>query len=167
MGIDIGVCLGVSIVMSIISMIVMGIAGGVYSYFGVGTWLSVSLINLGVGCYFAIKDSFFGGASIGKRVMKIRVATVDGTAFTLMHSIKRNIGFGVPNLVCGILGFFFVLLVFMGAGSEALLYLLYYVPLSIMNLAALAYWIFELISVLNNPEGQRWGDRFAGTRVVR
>ena len=41
--------------------------------------------------YWISHDAFFGGQSIGKRVMNIRVVNVDGSTFVWQNSAKRNI----------------------------------------------------------------------------
>lgn len=165
MGIDIGICVGIGIVMSIIAAIFCAIAGGWISF--ATMYLSMALNCAAVGGYMLLRDFLFQSSSFGKKMMKLRVVTLNGGPITAMHSIRRNIGFGAPTLIAGVLALLFFLFIALGIANNAFYYLLYVLPLSLLNLAALAYGIWELITVLNTPEGQRWGDKFAGTRVVR
>jgi uncharacterized RDD family membrane protein YckC len=92
--------------------------------------------------YWISRDSFFGGQSIGKKALGLKVIKPDGSPFTWADSVKRNIVyFGYLVLTIPWVGIFLNLLV--------------NVPLAIV----------ELVMVLTN--GQRLGDRQGGTYVVR
>ncbi|MBV9241341.1 MAG: RDD family protein, partial [Acidobacteria bacterium] len=88
------------------------------------------------------RDAFFGGQSIGKKALGLKVIKPDGSPFMWVDSIKRNlIYFALLVLMIPIYG-----LVFNGLLSG---------PLSIV----------ELILVITS--GQRIGDRMGNTYVVR
>jgi uncharacterized RDD family membrane protein YckC len=92
--------------------------------------------------YWVSRDAFFGGQSIGKKVVGLRVMKPDGSPFVWADSIKRNIiYFALLLLMIPIYG-----LIFNGFISG---------PIGIV----------ELILVLTS--GQRIGDRMGGTYVVR
>ncbi len=92
--------------------------------------------------YWVSRDSFFGGQSIGKKVVGLKVIKPDGSPFTWADSVKRNIiYFALLVLMIPIYG-----LVFNGLLSG---------PLGIA----------ELVMVLTG--GQRIGDRMGNTYVVR
>ncbi len=92
--------------------------------------------------YLVSRDSIFGGQSIGKRVMGLRVIKTDGSAFTWADSAKRNI-------------IYFVTLLLMVPWAGHVLHLAIGVPLAFV----------ELILVLTG--GLRIGDRMGNTYVVR
>lgn len=92
--------------------------------------------------YWISRDAFFGGQSIGKKALGLKVVKSDGSPFTWADSVKRNIiYFGFLILFIPIYG-----LVFNGIING---------PLGIV----------ELILVLTG--GQRLGDRMGNTYVVR
>ncbi len=92
--------------------------------------------------YWISRDSFFGGQSLGKKALGLRVMKPDGSPFTWADSVKRNIVY---------FGYLVLLIPWLGL----ILNLLVNVPLGIV----------ELIMVLTG--GQRLGDRQGGTYVVR
>jgi uncharacterized RDD family membrane protein YckC len=92
--------------------------------------------------YWVSRDAFFGGQSIGKKALGLKVIKPDGSPFVWADSIKRNvIYFGYLVLMIPWLGLFLNLFI--------------NVPLGIV----------ELVMVLTG--GQRIGDRQGGTFVVR
>ena len=52
--------------------------------------------------YWLSRDAFLDGQSFGKRIVKERVITLDGSRFTWKHSALRNIS-TVPGAIAGIL----------------------------------------------------------------
>ena len=95
--------------------------------------------------YLLIADGFFDGASLGKRLIGLKVTTgIDNKQPEFKESIIRNSFIAVPLLFSFIplLGYF--LLVVIGA-------IIY---------AAEIYFIIKI------PEGDRLGDRFAFTHVI-
>lgn len=70
--------------------------------------------TLGIGAlaaipYFILCESYWGGATIGKKLMGLRVVNRDYTDITLKQSIGRNIGKFLTILCTGYLGFVVVL----------------------------------------------------------
>nr|MBP7868152.1 RDD family protein [Acidobacteriota bacterium] len=174
MGIDIGIGVGVGIVVFVIIRIISSAMIESILSFSRGTLIVLCILQmvqfLVIGAYYLARDILAGANSWGKKIMKIRVVdAATGGPISLMQSIRRNLGFGAFAIVTGVLQI--VLLIFVILDPSlfvgALYTLLYTLPVSLLGLASLAYAIWEFINVLNAPEGQRWGDKFAGTRVVR
>ncbi|HEY2848124.1 MAG TPA: RDD family protein, partial [Pyrinomonadaceae bacterium] len=103
----------------------------------------LGIIGAPLACaYWISRDSFFGGQSIGKKVVGLKVIKPDGSPFLWADSVKRNIiYFALLVLMIPVYGIFFN--AFLSG------------PLSLA----------ELIMVLTG--GQRIGDRMGGTYVVR
>jgi len=104
--------------------------------------------------YFLVRDGldfdFAKQASVGKQVMKLRPVRLDGLPMDLETSIRRNWMFGLGILsgaldIIPILGLAFVL---------------------VIGFASFCLGVYELYNVLTDPQGRRWGDRYAGTRVI-
>ena len=92
--------------------------------------------------YWISRDSFFGGQSVGKKALGLKVIKPDGSPFTWADSMKRNIVyFGYLVLIIPWIGLFLNLFI--------------NVPLALV----------ELIMVVTS--GQRLGDKQGGTYVVR
>ncbi|MFL6375624.1 MAG: RDD family protein [Pyrinomonadaceae bacterium] len=92
--------------------------------------------------YWVSRDAFFGGQSIGKKVVGLKVIKPDGSPFLWADSVKRNI-------------IYFALLVLM-------------IPLyglAFNGFLSGPLGLVELIMVVTG--GQRIGDRMGGTYVVR
>ena len=103
----------------------------------------LGIIGAPLACaYWVSRDAFFGGQSIGKKVVGLKVIKPDGSPFTWADSVKRNIiYFALLVLMIPVYGIFFN--AFLSG------------PLSLA----------ELILVITG--GQRIGDRMGGTYVVR
>jgi uncharacterized RDD family membrane protein YckC len=101
--------------------------------------------------YFVLFEVFFNGQSIGKKIMKIRVVSIDGYKPTVTQYISRWL-FRVVDV-----GFISVLFLY-GAGIYGSIFyaLLFFVP----NIVA-------FILVLNNKKEQRLGDLMSGTVVIK
>ncbi len=91
-----------------------------------------------------IRDSLIDGQSIGKKLLNIKVVT-DHEKVTYNDSVKRNIIFAIPSL--------FMIIPAVGWIIGGVLGVIIY--------------IVEIIKVVNDPEGKRYGDMWAGTRVVK
>ena len=106
---------------------------------------------------YCLKDALpiaaLDGASPGKKIMGIKAVKSDGSNVDYETSIKRNIPFAVGNVISAVLGVVPVL--------GAIVALLVAFPLQIGILCYETYLIFK------KPNGERWGDSFAGTQVVR
>ncbi|HTH50708.1 MAG TPA: RDD family protein [Pyrinomonadaceae bacterium] len=92
--------------------------------------------------YWISRDSFFGGQSIGKKALGLKVIKPDGSPFVWADSVKRNLVY---------FGYLVLMIPWLGIILNAVVN----VPLGII----------ELIMVLTS--GQRLGDKQGGTYVVR
>ena len=103
--------------------------------------------------YWLLRDGmefeFMDRRSIGKKVMKLRPVTLDGSPMDMMVSAKRNWMFALG----GVAQLFIMTIIGAIIG----------IPLM---LVAVLIGIIELILVLTDPEGRRFGDKIAGTRVI-
>ncbi len=104
--------------------------------------------------YMLLRDGleleFMDGRSIGKKVMKLRPVTSDGSKMTIERSIKRNWMFA--------LGAFNGILLFIPILGWALILILSIIGVLIV--------LFEIFKVLTDNEGRRLGDNMAGTKVI-
>jgi uncharacterized RDD family membrane protein YckC len=95
--------------------------------------------------YLVISDGLFGGRSLGKRIIGLRVVrAADGGTITFKESLTRNALFGLIILfsIIPVLGWILILTV------------------------GLLIIIFEIYYCVVDPTGQRVGDLAAGTMVV-
>lgn len=98
--------------------------------------------------YMLLRDGFefdfMDHRSLGKKLLKLRPVTLDGTPVDINVSIKRNWVFAVPLvlMVIPILGWVLAPIIGVVIG------------------------IIECVLVLTDPEGRRWGDKFANTKVI-
>lgn len=108
---------------------------------------------LGAG-YLLLRDGleldFMNHRSIGKKVMKLHLESVEGQPLELITSVKRNWVFAIGPLV--LLLFFIPIL-----GWLMLPFALF---------AAIALGITELVLAITDADGRRLGDKWAGTMVV-
>ena len=104
--------------------------------------------------YILLRDGFefdfMDYRSVGKKLMKLRPVKDDGTRMTLRDSFQRN-----WPLVFGSLVQILIFIPVIG-----------WILIPFVALAGLALGIAEIVLVFTNPEGRRWGDRLAGTKVV-
>lgn len=104
--------------------------------------------------YILLRDGFelefMDYRSVGKKLMKLRPVRSDGKAMTYEASFRRN-----WPLVFG-----------------SLVQVLFFIPvigwllIPVVAIIGLALGIAEIVLVFTNPEGKRWGDRLAKTKVV-
>ena len=98
--------------------------------------------------YMLLRDGFdfdfMKKRSLGKKLMKLRPVLVDGGEVDLAVSVKRNVIFAVPLvlMIIPVLGWI------------------------LAPIVSLAVGIIEVVLVLSDEEGRRWGDKFAGTKVI-
>lgn len=112
--------------------------------------------------YVLARDVVAGGSSIGKKTQGLKVVTTSGAPAGLMDSAKRNAFFAIGSLL-GVLSATLGLVPCVGDVVNCLL-----TPLKIIGfLVALAVAVIEVVKIVQEPEGIRLGDGFAGTRVVR
>jgi uncharacterized RDD family membrane protein YckC len=108
------------------------------------------------------RDILAGGSSIGKKTQGIRVVTTAGGPISFMDSAKRNAFFAI-GAAFGLLSATLRLIPCLGDAVSCLL-----TPLYVLGgLASLVVAIIEIVKIVQDPEGIRLGDNFAGTRVVR
>jgi len=104
--------------------------------------------------YWVLRDGmefdFMDHRSVGKKLMKLRPITADGGELDMMMSVQRNWMFGFG----GVMQFLMYI---------PLLGWLLMIPVALL---ALAIGIIELIKVLTDEEGRRFGDVWAKTKVV-
>lgn len=121
----------------------------------VGALASVPLIGgLAGTAYVLFRDGldidFMRGRSLGKVVMKLALVRDDGGPLDLMTSFRRNWTLAFTSLTA--------LLIFIP--------LLGWILIPFAVLAGLVLLVVEVVKVFASPDGRRWGDEFAGTRVV-
>ena len=109
--------------------------------------------GLAATAYWLVRDGldveFMDHRSFGKKVMKLRPVTLDGSPVDIMTSVKRNWMFALGGLT--------QLFAFTIIG------LVIAIPL---GLVAFVIGIIEVVLVLSDVEGRRLGDKLAGTRVI-
>ena len=151
MGIDIGIAFGIGIVFAVV-----GVVGGIMARF---LGHLISIVGAAVLCgYFLLRDILMKGNSIGKSLMKIRVVSENGGPITMIQCIKRNAVFALWSVI------------YLVVSIISLIPLLGCIvwPLDIIaSLAVLVYVAWEVYTITQEPNGIRWGDKTAGTRVVR
>ena len=121
----------------------------------VGALASVPFIGgLAGTAYVLFRDGldvdFMRGRSLGKVVMKLALVRDDGGPLDLMTSFRRNWTLAFTSLT--------VLLIFIPILGWIL------IPFAV--LAGLVLLVIEVVKVFAAPDGRRWGDELAGTRVV-
>ncbi len=127
----------------------VGVRGADATYaFALAAFLGELLFALA----FMSKDGLFAGQSPGKWLMGLRTVRVpQRSPITLAESFRRNIPF-IPSLVLSALGASLMVIPEVGAG--------------VLVLGRLAWYATILLLSAQLPKGLRWGDRYAGTKVV-
>ena len=135
--------LGKRLVAAIIDMVI-GMVVGLVPVIG----------GLASAAYWLVRDGlefeFMDRRSLGKRVMKLRPVTLDGSPMDIMTSVKRNWMFALGGVVQLLLWIPFVGWLFV-------------IPVA---LVALAIGLIELVLVIVDPQGRRLGDKLANTKVI-
>ncbi len=104
--------------------------------------------------YFVVRDGleieFMDRRSLGKKIMKLRPVRDDGKPMDIETSVRRNWMWGI------------------GAITSLLLYIpiIGWLLIPVVGLIAAAIGLFEIYKVLTDPEGRRWGDNLAKTKVI-
>ena len=108
--------------------------------------------GLVAGAYFLISDGldvgFMRRRSLGKRLVGLDLHRLDAAPMDLGASAKRNWMFA--------LGYLSNAFTYGGASFLS----------GLIGLAALGLVIYESYKIYSDPEGRRWGDDLAGTKVV-
>jgi uncharacterized RDD family membrane protein YckC len=164
--IDIAIAIAISVAFMLVSMVLgVGISAATDSGSAVGSYASRiigflgALISLG---YILGRDVLGGGRSIGKKIQNIRVVTTAGAPVDFMISARRN-GIFAIGAALGLLSATLQLIPCLGDAVACML-----MPLTFLGgLVAIGAAIYEMLQITQQPEGIRFGDRTAGTRVVR
>ena len=163
--IDIGVAIAISLAFMIVSL-VLGVGLGsatssstVSSYVPRILGFLGALISLG---YILGRDIVAGDRSIGKKMMDIRVVTTTGAPLDFMTSARRN-GIFAIGAALGLLSATFGLIPCLGDAVKCML-----MPLQLLGfVVSVGAAIYEILQITQQPEGIRFGDKTAGTRVIR
>jgi uncharacterized RDD family membrane protein YckC len=155
MGIDVGIAIAIVVVFFIIGVVgsfISSILGGL-----------LQVVGAAVLCgYILLRDFLIKGNSVGKHLMKIKVVTTAGAPVDLIQSVKRNMVFALPSVIWLIFSIV-TMIPILGCIAGVIMWVL----LVIVDLAVLAFVIWEIITITKDPNGIRWGDQIAGTMVVR
>jgi len=112
--------------------------------------------------YVLCRDIFAGGRSFGKKAQGIRVLSAAGGSLSLVDSAKRNAVFAISGAF-GLLSATLGLVPVLGDIARCLIF-----PLTVLGwLAGLTIAVIEIVKIVQEPDGIRLGDQFAGTRVVK
>jgi uncharacterized RDD family membrane protein YckC len=118
-----------------------------------------AIISLG---YILGRDVVAGDRSLGKKFQDIRVVTTAGAPIDFMTSARRNAIFAIGSAL-GLLSATLQLIPCLGDAVACML-----MPLTLLGmLVGVGAAIYEMLQISQQPEGIRFGDRTAGTRVVR
>lgn len=163
--IDIGVAVVIGIVVWGVS-IVLGLGAAAASrHSGVASMLG-RVIHFGgalvILAFVLGRDLVGGDRSLGKKLMEIRVVTSGGAAIGLIDSVKRNAIFAIGSVLSA-LSATLQLVPCLGDAVACLL-----MPLTVLGgLLSFVAAIVELVKIFQDPEGIRFGDQWAGTKVIR
>ena len=163
--IDIGIAIAISLAFMIMSL-VLGVGLGsatdssvVSSYVPRVLGFLGALLSLG---YILGRDVVAGDRSMGKKIQDIRVVTTTGAPIDFMTSARRN-GIFAIGAALGLLSATFGLIPCLGDLVNCML-----MPLQLLGIVvAVGAAIYEMLQITQQPEGIRFGDKTAGTRVVK
>ena len=159
--IDIAIAIAISLVFGVLSWVLTAALGGdgVTGYLPRILTFIGAVVSLG---YILGRDVVAGDRSIGKKVQNIRVVTAAGGPVTFNESARRNGIFAIGaalGLVSATLG----LIPCLGDAVNCLL-----LPVMLLGLlVSVGAAIYEILQITQQPDGIRFGDKQAGTRVVR
>ena len=94
--------------------------------------------------YMLLRDGLPDGQSLGKKVMKLRVVTLDGKKADYVASCKRNVIFAIPSIIT----------------------IIPIVGWIIGGILGVVVAVVEIVGVFNDPKGQSLGDKWANTQVI-
>ncbi len=104
--------------------------------------------------YLVLRDGmeleFMDNRSVGKKLMKLRPVTADGGKVDMMISVRRNWMFGFGGIMA-----FLVFIPILGW--------LLMIPVGLLGMV---FGVIELIKVVTQEDGRRFGDVWANTKVV-
>ena len=163
--IDIGVAIAISLAFMVVSLVLgfgLGSASGssaVSNYVPRILGFLGSLISLG---YILGRDVVAGDRSIGKKIQNLRVVTTTGAPINYMDSARRNGIFAIGSAL-GLLSATLQLIPCLGDAAACML-----MPLTLLGIVvSIGAAIYEIVQITQQPEGIRFGDKTAGTRVVK
>jgi uncharacterized RDD family membrane protein YckC len=163
--IDIAVAIAISLAFIIVGMVLGAGIGMATDGTGVSGYLPRilgflgALISLG---YILGRDIVAGDRSIGKKIQDIRVVTTTGAPITFNESARRNGIFAIGSAL-GLLSATLMLIPCLGDAVACML-----MPLQLLGMVvSVGAAIYEILQITQQPEGIRFGDKTAGTRVVR
>jgi uncharacterized RDD family membrane protein YckC len=106
--------------------------------------------------YMLLRDGldleFIKQRSLGKKLMKLRPVRLDGKPMDMESSVKRNWMFALSGIT--------QVLVHIQIPILGILLAV------IIGVIGFIVGVMEIIFVLKDPEGRRWGDTIAGTKVI-
>jgi len=111
-----------------------------------GTLVGIAYALLRDGLTFEFMD----GRSIGKKLMKLKVVRHDGSPMDMATSARRNWPLAVGSLAQGLL----------------ILPVIGWILLPFAVIAGAVLALYEAYKVYSAPDGRRWGDSLAGTKVI-
>lgn len=160
--IDVGVLVGVWTVMSLLA-IAVSCSGALTEIEFLGTYgpSLVGVAMLGLALLYVIgRDIVAGDRSLGKKLMGLRVVTEAGAPIGILESVKRNSLFA-PGLALALVSVVLGLVPVVGCLLQCLLW-----PVRLgAGLFALGAVVYEIIQIVQHPDGVRLGDKLAGSRV--
>ena len=116
----------------------------VFAFIPVIGWIAALFLVPALGCaYQLFRDMVFSGSSIGKHFLKFKVMSKDGAEATTKQKIMRNLDLAIPAAI--------QIIPIIGTILGAVL--------------GLAVAVTELIFLLT--KGERLGDQWAGTKVIK
>ncbi len=130
-----------------LAAVIDGVIGGILAFVlpVIGVLLSVAYILLKDGVMYQItKDDQWRNKSIGKKIMNLRVISLDGATVDMAVSAKRNIPLAIGSAIAVIPIIGWVL----------------------GPIVAVVFAIIELVLFMTDEKGQRFGDRWANTQVI-
>jgi len=149
------------VIAGVIDFVVVGVASTVLQTIGGMIWWALGgILGSAAGAgYWLLRDSILGnGQSVGKKVMKYQVVGPDGKPCSQELSIKRNLPFALGSLIGLVISILVaipvvgVFLAFLGGLVALILW-----PVTLLVSLAEVYFVHS------DPQGNRWGDKFAGT----
>ena len=107
----------------------------------------------GIG-YILVRDGLdvelINRQSVGKKLMGLKTVRLDGEPMDVPGSVRRNWMFALGTL----------------AGMIAWIPLLGFLTVLAAGLISFLIGVYEVYLVFTDNEGRRWGDTFAGTKVI-
>jgi len=159
--IDIAIAIAIALVFNVLSWVLTAALGGdgVTGYLPRILNFIGAVVSLG---YILGRDVVAGDRSIGKKVQNIRVVTAAGGPVTFNESARRN-GIFAIGAALGLLSATLGLIPCLGDAVNCLL-----LPVMLLGLlVSVGAAIYEILQITQQPDGIRFGDKQAGTRVVR